>query len=172
MSELHTSSHAGGLAGYRAALWHQSGMMAAPFVMLTGIASSLIQMLSFAFSLPSSLSPFLPPHGPCKSILREFEKEGERMGAGVRTPCPQNRWSVGLSPGGQRGSRSAELFPCPTERISYSNAPIRPVTRGGLFYSPGLGSMGQDGDLIARAMGEKRERGDLVTEWVIKKHFS
>lgn len=172
MPELHTSSHAGGLAGYRAALWHQSGMMAAPFVMLTGIASSLIQMLSFSFSLPSSLSPFLPPHGPCKSILREFEKEGERTREGVRTPCPQKRWSVGLSPGGQRGSCSAELFPCPAERISYSNAPIRPVTHGGLFYSPGLGSAGQDGDLIARAMGEKRERSDLVTEWVIKKHFS
>lgn len=71
---------------------------------------------------------------------------------------------MGLSPGGQRGSCSAELFPCPAERISYSNAPIRPVTHGGLFYSPGLGSAGQDGDLIARAMGEKRERSDLVTE--------
>jgi len=57
-------------------------MMAAFFVMLTGIASSLIQMLSFSFSLPSSLSPFFPPHGPCKSILREFEKEGERTREG------------------------------------------------------------------------------------------
>ncbi len=139
MPELHTSSHAGGLAGYRAALWHQSGMMAAPFVMLTGIASSLIQMLSFSFSLPSSLSPFLPPHGPCKSILREFEKEGERTGEAVRTPCPQNRWSVGLSPGGQRGSRSPSCFHAQpsTFHIQMLQSGLWPT--GGFFTARALG---------------------------------
>lgn len=95
MSELHTSSHAGGLAGYRAALWHQSGMMAALFVMLTGIASSLIQMFSSSFSLPSSLSPFLPPHGPCKSILTEFKKRESEREREWELPVPRtvDRWA-------------------------------------------------------------------------------
>lgn len=72
---------------------------------------------------------------------------------------------MGPSLGGQHGSRLARLFPCPAEAISYSNAPISPVTCRGLFYSLGPGSAGQDGDLIAEAMGGKKwERSDLGSE--------
>lgn len=149
----------GGLHGFSAALWHQSGEMADLFVMQTPIASCLIQMSALAHSplphsrftlhprlqSPLSASPSLS--SPSKSACRE-KREPPRAEAVAEADLP---------PGGQPVSQCVGLFPGPTETISYSNVTIRPLTHWGLFMAAAPRSQGQDGDLIAPA--EERSGG-------------
>lgn len=61
----HITPPRGGLHGFSAALWHQSGEMAGSFVMQTPIASCLIQMSALTLSpLPHSRSTPTPLHPP------------------------------------------------------------------------------------------------------------
>lgn len=153
MAELHTWSHAGGPSCYRGALWHQSPMMAGPFVMLTGIASSLIQILSFSSLHPSLLFSHVNPY-LAKSPSREALIGGPLSG-------------------GQRGPRSAGLFPCPAERISYSNGPNQACDPRGASLQPGPRVNGSRCWFNSPGRWERKgERSDLVTEQVMKKHFS
>ncbi len=167
MPELHTSSHAGGLAGYRAALWHQSGMMAAPFVMLTGIASSLIQMLSFSFSLPSSLSPFLPPHGPCKSILRELKKRESEREREWELPVPRtvDRWASLLGVSVALAVPSCFHAQPSAFHIQMLQSGLWPA---GAFLQPGPWVSGSRWWFNSQGDGRKKEKG-WFSDWMSHK---